>query len=206
MIDLLSLISIASAFFVVAASPGPANISNATIAMTYGRKVSFIYGFGLSSGLLFWGLVAASGMGVVLQSSIYILMVLKVIGGIYLLWLAFITARSALNSKEKSGVPINNGNWFIKGLLLNISNPKSVIAWMAALAIGLDPNDNIVSVVMAVSTCVLVGIIVNASYTLLFSMEGMMIGYQRFKRWISGAVAALFTFAGLGLIRSAFSK
>lgn len=36
MIDLVSLASIGMAFFVVAVSPGPANISNATVAMSHG--------------------------------------------------------------------------------------------------------------------------------------------------------------------------
>ncbi|WP_227986288.1 hypothetical protein [Salinivibrio sp. VYel1] len=70
MTGVLSLVSIGFAFFVVAVSPGPANISNATIAMSKGRKVSLVYGAGLSIGLLFWGIVAASGLGVVLQGSV----------------------------------------------------------------------------------------------------------------------------------------
>ncbi|WP_223294979.1 hypothetical protein [Marinomonas mediterranea] len=53
--DFVSLVSIGMAFFVVAVSPGPATISNATVAMSHGRKVSFIYGLGLSCGLVFWG-------------------------------------------------------------------------------------------------------------------------------------------------------
>ncbi|WBA13676.1 hypothetical protein [Salinivibrio proteolyticus] len=39
MTDVLSLVSIGFAFFVVAVSPGPANISNATVAMSKGRKI-----------------------------------------------------------------------------------------------------------------------------------------------------------------------
>ena len=48
-----SLFSIGLPFFVIAASPGPANISNTTVAMSRGRKVSLIYGAGLSIGLAF---------------------------------------------------------------------------------------------------------------------------------------------------------
>jgi threonine efflux protein len=55
MIDLFSLFSIGLAFFAIAVSPGPANISNATIAMSQGRKTSLVYGAGLSTGLVFWG-------------------------------------------------------------------------------------------------------------------------------------------------------
>ncbi|WCN13993.1 LysE family transporter [Marinomonas mediterranea] len=204
--DFVSLVSIGMAFFVVAVSPGPATISNATVAMSHGRKVSFIYGLGLSCGLVFWGGIAASGMGAVLQSSFYVLMVLKVLGGLYLLWLAFVSARSALQPESESTTSIQSRNWFFKGLLLNISNPKSVIAWMAALSIGLDANDSIWSVAAATSVCIVVGFAVNALYTLLFSMKGVMQGYQRCRRWVSGVVAGLFTLAGVGLIRSAFAR
>lgn len=42
MTDFISLASTGLAFFIVAASPGPATISNAAIAMNHGRKTSLI--------------------------------------------------------------------------------------------------------------------------------------------------------------------
>ena len=206
MIDLVSLVSTGLAFFVVAVSPGPANISNATIAMSRGRKTSFIYSLGLTSGLVFWGLIAASGMGAVLQSSLYLLMILKVLGGLYLLWLAYLSARSAWQSEPENLNSANGKNWFVKGLVLNISNPKSVIAWMAALSIGLDSNDGIGSVIAATGICIAAGFTANMLYTTLFSISGMMNGYQHCRRWINGIVAGLFAIAGAGLIRSAFTR
>ncbi len=206
MVDLISLTSIGLAFFVVAASPGPATISNATIAMSYGRKASFIYGMGLSCGLVFWGVIAASGMGAVLKSSLYILMVLKVFGGLYLLWLALLSARSACRTDSDNTTAACGKKWFLRGLLLNISNPKSVVAWMAALSIGLESDDGLCSIVAATGVCIVVGFAVYALYSVLFSMKGMMEGYQRCRRWVSGAVAGLFAIAGFGLIRSAFVR
>ena len=206
MIDLVSLASTGFAFFVIAVSPGPANISNATIAMSQGRKTSFIYSLGLTSGLVFWGLIAASGMGAVLQSSLYLLMILKVLGGLYLLWLAYLSARSVWQSGPENLNSKDGRNWFVKGLVLNISNPKSVIAWMAALSIGLDANDGIGSVIAATGICIAAGFTANMLYTTLFSISGMMNGYQRCHRWISGIVAGLFAIAGAGLIRSAFAR
>ncbi|MEX0351386.1 MAG: LysE family translocator [Paracoccaceae bacterium] len=206
MIDLTSLAVTALAFFVVAVSPGPANISNAAIAMSFGRKTSLVYGAGLSCGLVFWGLIAASGMGAVLQSSLYVLMVLKVLGGLYLLWLAWQSGRSALRSDAERVSPPAKGRWFWRGLILNLSNPKSVIAWMAALSVGLGPEDGWVSVAVATGVCIAAGFINNALYSLLFSVSGMMSGYRRFRRWIDGVVAGLFAVAGLGLIKSAFAK
>ena len=206
MIDLTSLAVTALAFFIVAVSPGPANISNAAIAMSYGRRISLIYGVGLSCGLVFWGLIAASGMGAVLQSSLYVLMVLKVLGGLYLLWLAWQSGRSALRP-DATGVSVPaSGKWFWRGLVLNLSNPKSVIAWMAALSVGLGPDDGLLSVAAATLICIAAGFLNNFLYSMLFSVSGMMAGYRRFRRWIDGVVAGLFAVAGLGLIRSAFAR
>lgn len=204
-IDLISLVSTGLAFFIVAISPGPATISNATIAMNHGRKVSFVYGAGLSFGLVLWGVVAATGMGAVLQGSLYLLTVLKILGGMYLLWLAIQTARSAWTPDNKFVTVSGGKRWFLRGLLLNTSNPKSVIAYMAALSIGLGTNAGNSSLVAATLVCMVMGFVANGLYSFLFSMKGMMFGYQRVRRKVDGVVAVLFSIAGIGMIRSAFT-
>ena len=200
------LIAVALAFFVVAVSPGPANLSNAAIAMAHGRQTSMIYGLGLSCGLVFWGLVAASGMGAVLQSSLYLLMALKVLGGLYLLWLAVQSARSAMTPETKVVAASRGGRWFWRGLILNMSNPKSVIAWMAALSIGLNSDDGFAAIAAATAVCIAVGFFNNALYSVVFSTGGAMRAYRRARRGIDGVMAGLFALASFGLIRSAFAR
>ena len=145
-------------------------------------------------------------MGAVLQGSIYLLMVLKVLGGLYLLWLAFLSGRSAWRSDTENPVESNDQRWFFRGLLLNISNPKAVVAWMAALSVGLDSNDDICAIATATAVCIGVGFASYALYSVLFSIGGMMRGYQRFRRRINGVVSGLLTLSGFGLIRSAFTR
>lgn len=208
--DLFSLASIALAFFVVAVSPGPANISNATLAMSRGRRASLIYGAGLSTGIVFWGVIAATGLGVVLQTSLYLMMVLKVLGGLYLIWLAYLSGKEAVRPSADF-LTINRDscsylNLFIKGILLNVSNPKTVIAWMAALSIGLNSNGSAVALIFGMGVCTIVGFSTNALYSIVFSFGGVMSWYQGVKRWVDGAVSGLFALAGAGLIRSAFNR
>ncbi len=210
MIDLFSLLSIGIAFFVIAVSPGPANISNATIAMSKGRRTSLIYGAGLSTGLVFWGIIAASGMGAILQSSIYLLMALKVFGGLYLLRLAYFSAKETMKPNSANIEMINENfsdkNWFFRGVIMNISNPKTVIAWTAALSVGLGSNDGILSLFSGLVVCMIVGFATNAMYSICFSYRGVMNWYQRSSRWINGVTSFLFSIAGIGLLRSAFNR
>ena len=210
MIDLFSLLSIGIAFFVIAVSPGPANISNATIAMSKGRRTSLIYGAGLSTGLVFWGIIAVSGMGAILQSSIYLLMALKVFGGLYLLRLAYLSAKETMKPNsaniEMIEENVSGKNWFFRGVMMNISNPKTVIAWMAALSVGLGSNDGILSLVSGLVVCMIVGFATNAMYSICFSYCGVMNWYQHASRWINGVTSFLFSIAGIGLLRSAFNR
>lgn len=210
MIDLWSLLSIGLAFFVIAVSPGPANIANATIAMSKGRSTSLIYGAGLSTGLVFWGLIAASGMGAVLQSSVYLLMALKIFGGLYLLRLAYFAARETMKPNASSSELIEENisgiSWFFRGVIMNISNPKTVIAWMAALSVGLGSNDGMLSLALGLVVCIIVGFATNAMYSICFSYQGVMNWYQGASRWINGVASLLFATAGFGLIRSAFNR
>lgn len=203
---MIDLIPIALAFSVVAVSPGPANIAVATIAMQHGRRASMRFGAGLGMGLAFWGVVAATGLGAVLQSSAIALTVLKVLGGLYLIWLAWQSCRSAARPSGVSAAPKGQSRWFLGGLMLNLSNPKAVVAWMAALSVGLADNDAAAQLAVSTALCMVLGFGNYFGHALAFSMPGFMAAYQRARRWIEGTVAALFALAGFGLLRSALSR
>ncbi len=201
-----SLMAMGLAFAVVAVSPGPANIAVATVAMASGRRQGLAFGLGLSMGLAFWGLVAATGMGAVLQGTAWGLTALKLFGGAYLLWLAAQSGRSALRPDVGLVQNPGEGRWFLRGLLLNLSNPKAVVAWMAALSMGLGTGDDLGMLVLATLMCMALGFGNYAGYALVFSRHGIMARYQRARRWIDGAVAGVFAVAGLGVLRSAWGR
>ena len=206
MFDLGAMLAVIAAFFVVTVSPGPANIAVATVSMAFGRRAGFKMGLGLSIGLAFWGVVAATGLGAVLQTSARLLFLLKVLGAFYLLWLAFLSAKTAVKGSDGADLPISSGGWFRRGLLLNLSNPKAVIAWMAALSVGLGAQDGYASLVFVTLICMALGFANYAGHAILFSLSGFMAGYKRARRWIEGVVASLFAAAGFGLLKSALSR
>ncbi len=201
-----SLLPILLAFLVVTVSPGPANIATASVAMRHGRRKSLSFGAGLGFGLAFWGGVAATGLGAILQQSIYLLTALKLLGGAYLLWLAVQSGRAAL----KGATPVMEAparqRWFLRGIVLNLSNPKAAIAWMAALSMGIGAGSGSAHLTVATAICIALGFLNYALYALAFSVPGIMAGYRRFHRWIEGVVSGLFVVAGLGLVRSALAR
>ena len=206
MIDIFGLVAAAVAFFIVAAAPGPAVLALITVSLAQGRRSGMHFGFGLTIGLAFWGLVAATGLGAVLQASSHALTVLKVLGGAYLIWLAYGSAKSAQGPAPQAAQVTASGAWFRRGLLLNLSNPKAVLAWMATLTLGMPEGHNTAQVAALTVLCVVLGQLIYSAYALVFSTHHAMKAYARARRWVDGLVAVFFAAAGLGLIRSAFSR
>ncbi|MEL7542997.1 MAG: LysE family translocator [Pseudomonadota bacterium] len=201
-----NLLAIALAFFVVTVSPGPANLSLAAVAMSVGRRAGLHMSLGLALGLAFWGVIAATGFGALLHASSTALTVLKVAGALYLIWLAWCSARSALAPTPHVSVSTTGGRWFWRGLVLNLSNPKAVVAWMAALSMGLAHDAATSALTTATLVCMTLGLVNYVAHAMVFSLPRIMETYTRFRRQVEATVAALFALAGLALLRSALTR
>jgi len=182
-----SYLTIAAAFFIVTVSPGPANLALATVAMQSGRLAGLSFGLGLSVGLAFWGVIAATGLGVVVQGTTTLLAVLKLCGGAYLIWLAVQSGRSAARKMQQAATGAHKGRWFWRGMLLNLSNPKAVVAWMAALSMGLGQETDADAVAAATMICAGLGFANYAGYALTFSLPGFKALRQDCSPWLVSA-------------------
>lgn len=199
----LAAITSVATFVFAAGSPGPATLAVSATAMAGGRARSMALAAGLTFGLAFWGGVVALGFGALVAESAAILTVLKLIGAGYLLYLAIGSGRAALRpAKQESLAPLEEpaGRLMRRGLFLNLSNPKAVLAWVAALALGTEAASTSVVSILIVVICAMLGGVIYIGYATLFSLAPVMAWYQRFRRWIEGVFAALFAGAALRLL------
>jgi len=65
-------------------------------AMYSGRRYALVFALGVVSGATVWGMLAAFGLAAVMAQYSHALIAMKVLGGLYLLWFSFKSARSAL--------------------------------------------------------------------------------------------------------------
>jgi threonine efflux protein len=77
-----------TAYFIGTASPGPSNLAIMSLAMGSGRKAAFAFALGVMSGSFSWALLASLGLSAVLATYSQLLVAVRVVGGLYLLWLA----------------------------------------------------------------------------------------------------------------------
>lgn len=182
-------------FAVAAGSPGPATLAVAGTSMAAGRGAGLAMGLGLGVGLTFWGVLTALGMGYLIASYASALLILKLCGAAFLFYLAYTTGRAALRPARAAPVTQAAGarRLFLRGLLLNLLNPKAIFAWVAALALGAPDA----WIVMA---CAMTGFVLYAGYALIFSLGPVRAAYARTARWIDGVCAVIFAYAGFRLL------
>ncbi|MBM2577200.1 LysE family transporter [Jannaschia sp. Os4] len=183
-------------FSVVCATPGPAILTVIGTAMAQGLGTALRLSLGLSLALGLWGVLAAAGFGALLAAAPTALAVLKAGGGVYLLWLAWSAGRAAL--RVRAGTAAGGGG-FRAGLLLNLSNPKSVFAWTAAIAVGTPPEAPALAWLL-VPMATVAAVAINGTYAVVFSRPAFRTAYARARRWLDGIAATVFAAFGAGLL------
>lgn len=123
---------VASALLSIA--PGPDNIFVFTQYALYGKKLGVLVTLVLCTGLIVHTSAVALGIAVIFQTSTLAFTVLKVAGAMYLAylaWQAFQASGSAI--KVLSSSLHSSGALYRRGIMMNITNPKVSIFFLAFL-------------------------------------------------------------------------
>jgi threonine/homoserine/homoserine lactone efflux protein len=192
-------------YIMATASPGPSNMAIMATAMSRGRGPALALAAGVVTGSMFWAVLAATGLSAVLATYADLLTIIRIVGGLYLIYLAWKAARAAISARPDPSVasgPATGMALYRRGLFLHLSNPKAIIAWIAIMSLGLAPGapGGLLSLILL--GCVSLGIAIFAGYALVFSTPPMVRAYGSARRAIEGAVAVFFVYAGLRLIFS----
>ncbi|MEQ1512559.1 MAG: LysE family translocator [Lysobacteraceae bacterium] len=196
-----------SAYALGTASPGPSNLAVMATAMHAGRKSACVLALGVVSGSTAWGLLAAFGLSAAMSRYSQALVAIKLLGGLYLLWLAFKSARSAIaaprvTSTSGSGIGESNTALFLRGAAMHLTNPKAIFVWLSIVALALPADAGRRDALEVVAGCVPIGLSVFCGYALLFSTASARALYARTRRWFDGALALMFGAAGIRMLMS----
>ncbi len=145
--DFIPSLPVLSAFTIAALvltlTPGPDMTLFLGRALTQGRAAGIAAMLGASSGIVIHTLLAAFGISALIQASPNGFLALKVIGALYLLWLAIQAIREgsafALEAENKKKTSLF-GNW-LTGLGINMLNPKIIIFFITFLPQFVTTND-----------------------------------------------------------------
>lgn len=189
-----------SAAILLALAPGPDNVFVLTQSAMNGRLAGLYVTLGLCTGLLFHTIAVSLGVAAIFAQSDTAFTALKLCGAGYLIYLAYKAFRAGQSdlSGGQGRVPLRK--LYLRGLIMNITNPKVAIFFLAFLPQFADPARGslvlqliALGALMAVATIVVFGGIALGGGTLggwLRAKPGVQVWINR----IAGAV-----FVGLAL-------
>ncbi|WP_458323938.1 LysE family translocator [Roseobacter sp. A03A-229] len=139
MIDPNVLAVFLTASVALAMAPGPDNIFVLTQSALYGRMAGVIVTLGLCVGVMVHTTAVALGVAVIFQTSALAFTVLKMLGAGYLLYLAWKAFRAGPSEIGAEGGRLSPRALFVRGVVMNVTNPKVAIFFLAFLPQFADP-------------------------------------------------------------------
>ncbi len=130
-----SLLAFLLTAIVIEITPGPNMAYLAALSLSQGRRAGLAAVAGIALGLSVYGIVAALGLGTVIDNSRTLYEALRWAGVIYLLWLAWDAWKAerdgAAGPQLAQKLPPLAA--FRRGLVTNLLNPKAAVFYVAVL-------------------------------------------------------------------------
>lgn len=132
------------ASFALNMAPGPNNLLSMANAKRYGIRVACCAGLGRLMAFVGMITLAATGLASVLYTSETLFLAIKLIGGLYLLWMAFqLWTADPTAVGEASSVNQSLFQLAKQEFLLAAGNPKAILIFTAFLPQFVDPSGSI---------------------------------------------------------------
>jgi threonine/homoserine/homoserine lactone efflux protein len=186
-----------------AASPGPSFFVVARISIASGQANGLAAALGMGCGGAAFAALALFGLQVVIQQFHTLYLVFKVLGGLYLVWLALSIWRAANTPLPEANKSTDNHlikgiAWrdFVRGFTTQMANPKTAIVYAGVFAALLPANAPVwtAAVLIPMLFCIEAG-----WYTIVatvFSLRRPRSAYLAFKPWVDRCAALVI--GGLG--------
>jgi threonine/homoserine/homoserine lactone efflux protein len=197
--SLATLLAYCGALFIAAAIPGPGMTAIVARALGSGFRETFFMGLGLVLGDLIYLTAVILGLAFVAQTFTAAFMVIKILGALYLVYIAYKLWTAGLLPQEiQAKKSANMGLSFLSGLLVTLGNPKTMLFYVALVptlidlrAIGLNEYAILVGSTFIVLMAVLIPYILLASRArLLLKQPRALTSLNRIAAGILGTTAA----------------
>lgn len=207
---MIEILTVFVGIFLAQVSPGPNMMAVATASLGTGRVAGTATALGVATGVFVWCILFSLGIGALLQAFPETVIVMRAIGGGYLLFLGAKSLKNAFatidGAQYYQHLQISTGAAYRRGLLVVMTNPKAALMWVAISMFLVTSGWGVVeflaiSIGASVSVACVYGL-----YAVLFSTGVAVRGYQRFFRLIDGSFGVIFGAFGGKLISDAIRE
>ncbi|AOA58724.1 LysE family transporter [Acinetobacter larvae] len=139
------LLTICALHFIAQLTPGPDVLLIAKSAAANRNIDTFKIILGITVGVVVWVVLTLLGFQVLIEQWPWIQQIIMVLGGIFLARMGVAMFKSGLASFNQSTDlnderPVQRQNYFLLGLMTNLSNPKIVIYFSSVFSLALSSN------------------------------------------------------------------
>ncbi|MBM3636244.1 MAG: LysE family translocator [Alphaproteobacteria bacterium] len=200
-----TILGFSLASFVLAITPGPDMILFLSRTVTGGRTMGFAAMLGASAGMVVHMTLAAFGLSALLAVSATAFFILKVVGGLYLLWLAYGALRhGSAFCVDREDVPQQSLRaTVLTGVGINLTNPKVIVFFVTFLPQFIDAGDAHASgkLMFLGILFLVIGITTNAFIILIAErVTGFMQSSPRAMRYFDYGMAGIMSAFALKLV------
>ncbi len=196
--DLAIILSFALAAIVLAITPGPDMALFISRTVNFGTAHGFMTVLGAVTGIAVHTMLAAFGISVLIIAAPAAFWALKIVGALYLLWLAFNAIRSGtgLTVEKARGKTPSLKNSYLTGLGINLTNPKVALFFVTFLpqfVSAADPHATAKLVFLGaefvlLSVPIVIGIVLGAE-----RLTQTLLRSDRIQKGLNWSFAAVFT-------------
>jgi threonine/homoserine/homoserine lactone efflux protein len=214
---LTSLASLALLYLAALIIPGPNLLLLTHTAAASSRRAALGVALGIATGTFMWVAVAVFGVQKIFDAAPVLQTALRVAGGIYLLYLAVgllislwrdraaAVSRAGPVDEPLSATAVSrttDGRWvfYRRGLVTNLTNPKSLAFWTSVAVVSMDPDAALATRVAAVMMVGLMGLVWHIALAYLFSTPPAQRAYMRAKPALSIITSAVMAVFGARLL------
>jgi threonine/homoserine/homoserine lactone efflux protein len=146
MMPLDAIVAVAVFTFATAFTPGPNNIMVTASGVNFGFARTIPHMAGITIGFLVLIVACAAGLGLVFTAVPALQLALKIIGALYMLWLAWkvANARPASESEDDLARPLT----FLQGAAFQWVNPKAVVIALSAISLYVRPDHRLADILV----------------------------------------------------------
>ncbi|SDO89814.1 Threonine/homoserine/homoserine lactone efflux protein [Streptomyces sp. cf386] len=126
---------------VVVATPGTGVVYTLAAGLSRGRRASVVAAFSCTLGIVPHMLATVTGLAALLHASATAFQILKYAGVAYLLYMAWAMLRDKdAIAVNEGAAPLSSGRVIVRGVLINVLNPKLTMFFFAFLPQFVDPG------------------------------------------------------------------
>ena len=149
MLDFTQLLPFSLASLILILSPGADSFVLLRIAHFRGVKAGMAALWGINLGNTTQALLMISGIGLIVSKSATAIFALKILGGLYMAFLAVMATRAAIKPANPAATPsaegarVKSGSPFMQGLISNVTNPKPLLFYLAFFPLFIGSASNV---------------------------------------------------------------